>query len=85
MPDYGDEVAVAPCLDPDDTKAAFGVLVRDALDQPGQHLSIGWMGLRLYGTQRLAQDYSTVSPWCVTCNGAARRAGDTKVRRTPGA
>ena len=58
MPHYGDEVAVAPRLDPDDTKAVLGVLVGDALDQSRQHLSIGWMGLRLHGARRLALDYS---------------------------
>jgi hypothetical protein len=41
---YGDEVAVAPRFDPDDTKAVLGVLVRNALNQSSQHLSIGWMG-----------------------------------------
>ena len=44
VPHHGDEVAVAPRLDPNDTKAVLGVLVADALDQPRQHLSIGWMG-----------------------------------------
>jgi hypothetical protein len=50
---------VAPRLDPDDAKAVFGVLGRDALDQPRQHISIGWMGLRFHGGWRLALDYST--------------------------
>jgi ATP-dependent exoDNAse (exonuclease V) alpha subunit len=54
-----DEVAVAPCLDPNDTEAVLGVLVGDPLDQPSQHLSIGWMGLRLHSAQSLALDYST--------------------------
>ena len=55
----GDEVAVAPCLDPNDTKAVLGVLIGDALDQSRQHLSIGWMGLRLHGGRRLALNYAT--------------------------
>src|ERR1700691_250872 len=59
MPHYSDEVAVAPRLNPDDTKAVLGVLVGDALHQTGQHLSIGRMGLRLHGVRRLALDYST--------------------------
>jgi hypothetical protein len=59
MPHHGDEVAVASGLDPDDTKAVLGVLVRDSLDQSRQHLSIGWMGPRLHGARRLALDYST--------------------------
>jgi hypothetical protein len=57
MPHYGDQVAVAPRLDPDDTKAVLGILVRDALDQPRQHLSIGWMGLRLHDARRLVFNY----------------------------
>src|ERR1700722_8168071 len=48
---HGDEVALAPRLDPNDTKAVFGVLVCDALDQPRQYLSIGWLGLRLHGAR----------------------------------
>ena len=38
MPHDGDQVAVAPCLDPNDTIAVLGVLVGDTLDQPRQHL-----------------------------------------------
>jgi hypothetical protein len=59
MPHYGDELAVAPRLDPNDAKAVLGVLVGDALDQPRQHLSIGWMGLRLHDSRRLALYCST--------------------------
>ena len=55
MPHYGDEVAVAPRLDPNDTKAVLDVLVGDALDQPRQHFSIGWMGLRLHDARRRAR------------------------------
>ena len=44
MANDGDEVAVAPRLDPDDAEAVLGVLVGDALDQPRQHLPIGWLG-----------------------------------------
>ena len=50
---------MAPRFDPNDTKAVLGVLIGDGLDQPRQHLSIGWMGLRLHGARRLALDYST--------------------------
>jgi len=39
---------VAPRLDPNDAKAVLGVLIGDALDQPRQYLSIGWMGLRFH-------------------------------------
>src|SRR5580704_11419674 len=54
VPHHGDQVAVAPGFDPNDTKAVVGVLVRDPLDQPRQHLSIGWIGLRLHFDGRLA-------------------------------
>jgi hypothetical protein len=47
MSHYSDEVAVAARLDPNDAKAVLGILVSDALDQPRQNFSIGWMGLRI--------------------------------------
>ena len=59
MADHSDEVAVAPRVDPDDTESVIGVLVGDALDQPCQHLSIGWIGLRLHDARRLALIRST--------------------------
>jgi hypothetical protein len=37
----GNEIAVTSCLDPNDAKSVVGILVRDALNQPGQHLPIG--------------------------------------------
>jgi hypothetical protein len=37
------------------------------------------MGLRIHGVRRLALDIRQVSPWCVTCNGAARRAADAQM------
>jgi hypothetical protein len=54
VPHYGDQVAVASCLDPDDAKSVLGILIGDALDQPRQNLSIGWIGLRLHNARRLA-------------------------------
>jgi hypothetical protein len=39
---------VTTCLDPNDTKAVFGVLVGDALDQAGQDFPIGWDRLCLH-------------------------------------
>ncbi len=39
-PDQGDQLASATSLDPQDAKAILGVLVSDALDQPGEHLGI---------------------------------------------
>src|SRR6266567_2296370 len=46
--DQGDQLALAPGLDPQDAKAVLGVLVSDALDQSGEHLTIGWCGLGLH-------------------------------------
>jgi hypothetical protein len=43
-----DEIAVASRLHPDDAEAVFGVLVGDALNQSCQHLSVGWLWLRLH-------------------------------------
>jgi hypothetical protein len=40
MTDQGDEMAVAACLDPNDAKPVAGVLVSDALDQPGEYFPI---------------------------------------------
>jgi hypothetical protein len=34
----GDEIAVATRLDPNDAKAVVGILIGDALNQPGQYL-----------------------------------------------
>ena len=34
VPDYGDQVAMAPRLDPNDTKPVLSILVGDALDHP---------------------------------------------------
>jgi hypothetical protein len=49
MADDGDQLAVASRLDPDDAKAILGILVGDALDQPGKHLPVRWLRLRLHG------------------------------------
>jgi hypothetical protein len=38
MPNDRDQIAVATRLDPDDAKAVLGVLISDALDQPGEDL-----------------------------------------------
>jgi hypothetical protein len=55
MPDHGNQLAMTLRLDPDDTKAILGVLVGHALNQPRQHVSIGWIGLRLHDARRLAR------------------------------
>jgi hypothetical protein len=38
---------LATRLDPQDAKAVLSVLIRDALDQSGEHLAIGWRRLAL--------------------------------------
>jgi hypothetical protein len=43
-----DEIAVTSRLYPDDAKAVLGVLVGDALDQPGKHLPVRWLWLGLH-------------------------------------
>ncbi len=48
MADQGDQLAAAAGLNADDAKAILGVLVGDALDQSGEHLTIGWCGLGLH-------------------------------------
>jgi hypothetical protein len=42
----------APRLDPNDAKAAVGILVSDAFNQPGQQLLIGWLRLHLHDVYR---------------------------------
>ena len=59
MPNHGDQITVAACLDPNDTKPILCVLIGNPLDQPRQCLSIGWIGLRLHDARRLALNYST--------------------------
>ena len=44
----GNEIAVTSCLDPNDAKTVVGILVSDALNQPGQHLPIGWLRFRFH-------------------------------------
>ena len=57
MPDHGDKVTVAARLDPDDAKSVLGILVGDALDETREHLSIGWIGLRLHDARRSMELY----------------------------
>jgi hypothetical protein len=59
------KVLVVPPIDGPDQPALqqAPILTRSraskyALDQSRQHLSIGWMELRLHGARRLALDYS---------------------------
>jgi hypothetical protein len=66
-----DEIAVTARLDPNDAKAIVGILVGDALNQPGQHFPIGWLWLRLHDGHR-----SVV---------AKTLAPDAKVQRNPAA
>ena len=43
---------------PQNAKAILDIMVGDPLDQPRQHLSIGWIGLRLHDARRLTLHYS---------------------------
>ena len=52
MADDGDEVAVTARLHPDDAEAVLGVLVGDPLNQPSEHLPIGWLWLRPHDAHR---------------------------------
>jgi hypothetical protein len=44
--------AVTSRLHPDDAEAALGVLVGDALNQPSEHLPVGWLWLRPHDAHR---------------------------------
>jgi hypothetical protein len=55
MTNHGDQLTVATRLDPNDTKAVLGILVSDALDQPGEDLAIGWCRLGLHDARRAAE------------------------------
>ncbi len=59
MADNGHDITMPARLGPQNAKAILGIIVRDALDQPRQHLSIGWIGLHLHDAPRLALNYST--------------------------
>jgi hypothetical protein len=48
MTDQGDQLAAASYPNPNDTKATFGVLVGDALDQSREHLAVRGFGLDLH-------------------------------------
>jgi hypothetical protein len=47
-----DEIAVTTRLDPNNAEAIVGILVGDALNQPGQHFPIRWLRLRLHDVYR---------------------------------
>ena len=59
MADNGHDITMPARLGPQNAKAILDTMVRDALDQPGQHLFIGWIGLRLHDARRLTLNYST--------------------------
>ena len=58
----GDEIAVPPRLDPNDAKTVVGILVGDALNQPGQHLSLRWLRFRLHDVRRAGLVTETSGP-----------------------
>jgi hypothetical protein len=48
MTNDGDQFSMTTRLDPDDAKSVVGILVGDALNQPGKDLTIGWFRLCLH-------------------------------------
>jgi hypothetical protein len=52
MPNDRDEIAVTSRPHPDNAEAVLGVLICDALDQPGKYLSVGWLWLALHDAHR---------------------------------
>jgi hypothetical protein len=58
----GDKIAVAASLDPNDAKSIVGVLVGDALNQPGQYLPIGLLRLHLHDVHRTGLVAKTLAP-----------------------
>jgi hypothetical protein len=58
MADNGHDIAMPARLSPQNAKAILDIMVGNPLDQPRQHLSIGWIGLRLHSARRLTLNYS---------------------------
>jgi Sigma-70 factor, region 1.1 len=52
------EDILATRLGPQYAKAILDIMVGNPLDQPSQHFSIGWIGLRLHNARRLPLNYS---------------------------
>ena len=48
MADNGHDITMPARLSPQNAKAILDIMVGNPLDQPSQHLSIGWIGLRLH-------------------------------------
>ena len=59
MTDNGHDITMPARLGPQYAKAILDIMVGNPLDQPRQHLSIGWIGLRLHNARRLPLNYST--------------------------
>ena len=59
MADNGHDITMTARLGPQNAKAILDIMVCDTLDQPRQHLLIGWIGLRLHNARRLTLNYST--------------------------
>jgi hypothetical protein len=58
----GDKIAVAACLDPNDAKSVVGILAGDALNQPGEHLPIRWLRLRVHDVHGSGLVANTLAP-----------------------
>jgi hypothetical protein len=67
------EIAVAARLDPNHAKPVVGILVGDALDQPGEHFPIRWLRLRLHDGHRSVPVVKTLAP------GAIKQLGDQEL------
>ena len=51
MADNGHDIAMPARLGPHNAKAILDIMVGDPLDQPRQHLAIGWIGLHLHNAR----------------------------------
>jgi hypothetical protein len=58
MADNGHDITMPARLSPQNAKAILDIMVGDPLDQPRQHLSIGWIGLRLHNARSLMLNHS---------------------------
>jgi hypothetical protein len=58
MANHGHDITMPARLSPQNAKAILDIMVGDPLDQPSEHLSMGWIGLRLHNARRLTVNYS---------------------------
>ena len=58
MADNGHDITMPARLSPQNAKAILDSMVGNPLDQPRQHFSIGWIGLRLHIARSLMLNHS---------------------------